>query len=162
MLLGPIYRQGIEEALSGIAGRPIPTANTTSDAYTAGQVGAMVAAAPGGGGTGAIRGALGATNKADDVARAADSATDAARVANPPTEVSGWTRHGREQAMSRDGGRGVTDEAVHDAVANPVRSPELQPNGTFRYEGEDATVFLNSSGDVVTTWANGRKGLRHP
>jgi hypothetical protein len=67
--------------------------------------------------------------------------------------------------MGRDGGRGVSDEAVHDAVRNPIRSVEKRdtPDGpTFRYTGGDAVVVLNEVGEVVTCWARRGKGLRNP
>jgi hypothetical protein len=80
----------------------------------------------------------------------------------PPTQIRGRTRHGEEQTAGRDGGSGVSDEAMEDAVANPVKPPEYRPsNNTYRYTGKDAVVSLSEHGDVVTTWAKTRNGWRH-
>jgi hypothetical protein len=76
-----------------------------------------------------------------------------------PSEITGLTRHGAERAEGRDG-HGVSDEAMADAVANPVKPPEYRPNGTYRYEGQDAVVSLNERGELVTTWAKTSNGWR--
>jgi RHS repeat-associated protein len=75
------------------------------------------------------------------------------------TTINGYTRHGREQALGRDGGVGVSDEALEDAVGNPE---EVIPraDGSTRYVGKDATVILNRDGEVITAWANNRSGWR--
>jgi hypothetical protein len=80
---------------------------------------------------------------------------------NPPKDISGRTPHGEEQAQSRDGGRGVSDQAMDDAVKNPEKSPEPQANGTYKYVGKNAIVILNSDGKVVTTWARNSAGWRN-
>jgi hypothetical protein len=73
-------------------------------------------------------------------------------------EIKGFTRHGLNSAISHDG-VGVSEKAMIDAVKNPLNiSP--QSNGTFLIEGRDATVILNSDGEVVTTWANTKNGWR--
>ncbi|PVZ05769.1 WXG100 family type VII secretion target [Actinomycetospora cinnamomea] len=77
-----------------------------------------------------------------------------------PSEITGMTRHGAERAEGRDR-HGVSDEAMADAVANPMKAPEYRPNGTYRYEGQDAVVSLNERGEVVTTWAKTSNGWRH-
>jgi len=81
---------------------------------------------------------------------------------NPPKEITGLTEHGDQQAQSRDGGRGVADEAMNDAVQNPIRPPQPQLGGTYKYVGKNATVVLNSDGEVVTTWARNSGGWRNP
>ena len=70
------------------------------------------------------------------------------------------TEHGRQRAEGRDG-VGVSDEAMADAVANPLTTPKPQDNGTYRYEGKDAIVSLNERGEVVTTWARTSNGWRN-
>lgn len=80
---------------------------------------------------------------------------------DPPREITGRTYHGEEQAQSRDG-HGVNDAAMEDAVANPVKPVVLQPNGTYKYVGENATVVLNQDGEIVTTWARNKTGWRRP
>ena len=54
--------------------------------------------------------------------------------------------------MGRDGGLGVSDSAMQDAVEDPTEVVP-QANGTYRFVGKDATVALNGAGQVVTTWA---------
>jgi filamentous hemagglutinin len=80
--------------------------------------------------------------------------------AQMPSQISGYTIHGLDQAISRDGA-GVAVRAIGDAVSNPL-SVFGRPNGTFGFVGQNATVILNANGEVVTTWANGAAGLRLP
>lgn len=75
-------------------------------------------------------------------------------------KITGYTKHGTEQALGRDGGIGVSNKAITDAVNNPVKPPISQAGGTTRYIGKDATVVLNQDGKVVTTWANSSAGTR--
>jgi RHS repeat-associated protein len=74
-------------------------------------------------------------------------------------KITGWTKHGAEQAIRRDAGRGVSNKAIVDAVNNPVQVVN-QSGGTVKYIGQDATVVLNQNGKVVTTWANSSAGAR--
>jgi hypothetical protein len=65
--------------------------------------------------------------------------------------------------MSRDGNRGVSEEAMRDAVGNPIAPIEVKdtPQGpTFGYLGSKAFVSLNEAGEVVTCWGTRREGLR--
>lgn len=80
---------------------------------------------------------------------------------DPPTRITGMTQHGDAQAAGRDGGVGVSDEAMADAVANPTGPPQYRPNGTYRYTGKDAVVSLNEKGEVVTTWPTRSRGWRN-
>ncbi len=73
-------------------------------------------------------------------------------------EITGFTRHGLAQAISREG-VGVNEQAMLDAVNAPVKVIN-QADGTTRFVGKDATVVLNGEGRVVTTWANGSAGTR--
>ncbi len=73
--------------------------------------------------------------------------------------ITGFTQHGLEQALGRDGGVGVSDSAMADAVTNPVEVEE-QTGGRTLYVGTNATVVLNSDGEVITTWANNSAGWR--
>ncbi|MGH9170158.1 MAG: hypothetical protein ACRD0Z_04730 [Acidimicrobiales bacterium] len=77
-----------------------------------------------------------------------------------PSEITGYTDHGLQQAISRDGGLGVSQSAMEDAVANPI-DVVRQASGTFKFVGNDATVVLNSDGKVVTTWATNSAGWRN-
>ena len=81
---------------------------------------------------------------------------------NPPKEITGRTQHGEQQAQGRDGGRGVSDEAMNDAVQNPLKPPEPQAGGKYRYDGKNAVVVLNADGKVITTWPTGSAGWRNP
>ena len=80
---------------------------------------------------------------------------------SPPEEITGLTKHGEERAMGRDG-HGVSDQAMKDAVENPVKPVKEQAGGKYKYTGEDATVILSSDGQVITTWARNSNGWRHP
>ena len=79
---------------------------------------------------------------------------------DPPDGVTGYTQHGLQQALGRDGGAGVSESAINDAVQNPIQVGK-QPNGTYRFVGENATVVLNPEGKVVTAWANNSSGRRN-
>jgi RHS repeat-associated protein len=72
--------------------------------------------------------------------------------------IDGFTKHGLNQAISRDG-VGVSNPAMLDAVKNPTQVVQ-QPGGRTMYVGKDATVVMNSQGKVITTWANGSAGQR--
>jgi hypothetical protein len=62
-------------------------------------------------------------------------------------DITGFTRHGINQAISR----GVSPGSLHDAVVNPIQILP-QANGTTQYVGRGAVVVLNPLGQVVTTW----------
>ena len=49
---------------------------------------------------------------------------------------------------------------MNDAVRNPIKPPQPQPGGKYKYIGKNATVVLNSAGKVVTTWARNSGGWR--
>jgi hypothetical protein len=93
-------------------------------------------------------------------ARAAEGA-ETPHPPSPPTRITARTKHGDGQAQTRDG-HGVSDRAIDDAVENPLKPPQAQPNGTYKYEGTDAVVILNERGELVTTWARNSNGWRHP
>lgn len=76
-------------------------------------------------------------------------------------KITGYTKHGEEQALGRDGGKGVAENAINEAVSNPKEVVE-QSGGTIKYVGEKATVVVNRAGQVVTTWANNAAGVRNP
>ncbi|MGA4722130.1 DNRLRE domain-containing protein [Fictibacillus nanhaiensis] len=74
-------------------------------------------------------------------------------------KITGYTKHGLEQAMQRDNGRGVSSKAILDAVRNPKKIDQ-QSGGRTKYTGKFAVVVLNSDGKVITTYAKGSKGVR--
>jgi len=79
----------------------------------------------------------------------------AARGVGP---ITGYTRHGLNQAISREG-VGVSPRAILDAVRNPQRILQ-RPGGITEYVGEAARVRLNEAGEVVTVIPRGSQGFR--
>ncbi|OUM03384.1 hypothetical protein A8M77_06965 [Variovorax sp. JS1663] len=77
-----------------------------------------------------------------------------------PVEITGYSRHGLNQAISRDGA-GVSPDAILDAFKNPI-SITGQSGGRFMLTGKDAVVVVNGQGRVITTWATGASGVRQP
>ena len=83
-------------------------------------------------------------------------------VANSPSgesaavsKISGYTKHGLNQAISRDG-VGVKPSAILDAIKNPVEVIERIDNLgrlSTQYRGANSTVVLNAAGKVVSCWA---------
>jgi hypothetical protein len=74
--------------------------------------------------------------------------------------ITGYTRHGINQAISRDGA-GVSARAILDAVRNPIQTVAGR-NGAVKYVGEKATVVVNQAGKIMTTWARSSAGTRLP
>lgn len=97
----------------------------------------------------------GATSAEASAAAAAGEAVEAVGG-----KITGYTKHGLNQAISRDG-LGVSPRAILDAVKNPLRSIP-QSNGAIKYVGEKATVILNQAGKVISTWARSSAGTRIP
>lgn len=82
-----------------------------------------------------------------------------------PKETAGFSDHAKQQIAGRDGGHGVNDAAIQDAVSNPVKPPQYRPDqygGSYRYTGKDAVINLNKDGQVTTAWAKSRAGWRNP
>ncbi len=73
-------------------------------------------------------------------------------------KITGFTKHGLEQAMGREG-VGVSNESIIDAVRNPQRTIQ-QAKGAVTYVGENATVILNKAGEVITAWARNSAAWR--
>ena len=70
-------------------------------------------------------------------------------------QISGYTHHGLNQAIGRDGGRGVSPQAILDAVKNPQKITP-QSGGRAKYSGRDATVVLDSEGKIITVYGKQR------
>ncbi|WP_318390916.1 RHS repeat-associated core domain-containing protein, partial [Enterobacter sp.] len=70
-------------------------------------------------------------------------------------KITGYTKHGLNQAVGRNGGKGVNIKDMLDAVRNPKKIVE-NANGTIRYQGKRATVVLNGEGKVVTVFGKSR------
>ena len=71
--------------------------------------------------------------------------------------LQGFTRHGLNQAISREG-VGVSPQAILDALRNPI-TVEVG-SGTKTLVGRDAIVVMNQAGQVITTWARNSNGIR--
>ncbi|MGM7636581.1 RHS repeat-associated core domain-containing protein [Bacillus sp. Hm123] len=74
-------------------------------------------------------------------------------------KVTGYTKHGINQAIGRDGGRGVSSKAILNAIRNPKKI-QKQSGGRTKYVGKYAVVVLNAKGKVITTYAKSSKGFR--
>jgi len=72
--------------------------------------------------------------------------------------ITGFTRHGLNQAISRDG-RGVAGWAILEAVSNPTKITQ-QANGAILFVGANARVVLNAAGEIVTVIATSAKAWR--
>ena len=77
-----------------------------------------------------------------------------------PTIITSYSDHAVRQIGGRDGGIGVSQAAVNDAFANPVIIQYIpnQYGPTFKYIVKNATVVVNSEGNVVTTWGTNSTG----
>ncbi|WP_159520758.1 hypothetical protein [Erysipelothrix urinaevulpis] len=77
-------------------------------------------------------------------------------------KITRYTKHGTEQALSRDGGLGVSNEAITNTVNNPIQVVEQSSKygPTFKYISDQAVVVLNEIGKVVTTYAKGSAWTR--
>lgn len=76
------------------------------------------------------------------------------------TALTGYTKHGLNQAISRDGA-GVAPAAILDAIKFPIGIVK-QDGGKTMFIGRNATVVLNQSGKVITTWAHNQEATRLP
>jgi len=75
-------------------------------------------------------------------------------------KITGYRRHGLNQAISREG-RGVSTRAILDAVKNPTKVVQ-QSGGKIKFVGKNATVITNAHGEVRTTWSHSSAGFRVP
>ena len=70
-------------------------------------------------------------------------------------KITGYSKHGLNQVISRDKGRGVKAKSILDAVRNPKKVVP-QSKGSTKYVGKEATVILNKQGKIVTTYGKPR------
>ncbi len=70
-------------------------------------------------------------------------------------KITGYTKHGLNQVLGRNGGRGVSAKHMLDAVKNPKKVVE-GANGAIKYQGKKAAVVLNSEGKVITAFGKSR------
>jgi RHS repeat-associated protein len=73
-----------------------------------------------------------------------------------PKKITGYTRHGLNQAIGREGGKGVNMRAMLDAVENPKSVTPGNSDGATVYKGKKAKVVLNKDGKVITTAGTSR------
>ncbi|ASB72078.1 tRNA(Glu)-specific nuclease WapA [Bacillus subtilis subsp. subtilis] len=88
-------------------------------------------------------------------------ASRAYKFTKKAVKITGHTRHGLNQSIGRNGGRGVNLRAKLNAVRSPKKVIK-QPNGATKYVGKKATVVLNKRGKVITAYGSSRaKGSKH-
>ena len=77
--------------------------------------------------------------------------------------ITGFTRHGLNQVISR-GGVGVSNQAILNTLRSPLSGSQSFISGananTTRYIGQNATVNLNRSGQVTSAWSRNSSGWR--
>jgi hypothetical protein len=106
----------------------------------------------------AAGGAARASSAAQGALLRAQLAAEEVAGARLPQAITGYTRHGLNQAISREG-VGVSPRAILDAFENPL-SITGQSSGRFVLTGTDAVVIVNVEGQVIHTWATGSAGFR--
>lgn len=75
--------------------------------------------------------------------------------------VTGYTWHGLNQAIDRDGGRGVSVRAILDALKNPVKvKPYALDPTTTTYVGRSASVSVTAEGRIRTLFPKTRTAWR--
>jgi hypothetical protein len=143
-------------ALSGAAGGMVENA-INGQANTATGVALDAAGGAAGAMAGAVIGAAAEGAAARSLAQEAPAASEG--VADG--KVTGYTKHGLNQAISRDGGKGVSPKAILDAAKNPMETTG-QSGGRTKYVGNDATVVTNKDGKVITAHAHNQESVRDP
>jgi RHS repeat-associated protein len=93
----------------------------------------------------------GAGVKAGEPAESAAASTPG----TPSIKITGYTKHGLNQAIGRNGGRGVNSAAMLDAIRNP-KNVTTQANGLTKVVGRKANVIMNGAGKVVTVTGKAR------
>jgi uncharacterized protein RhaS with RHS repeats len=144
------------------------TANACAVGGISGAMANYGGAVAGGGIAGSARNAV----VAESSSRGADSAVNVANGArlsqqlraeeiagaSLPSNISGYSKHGINQAISRNG-VGVSTSAIQDTINNPIKIVG-QSGGRFQFTGRDSVVVLNKDGKVITTWATNSAGVR--
>jgi hypothetical protein len=78
-----------------------------------------------------------------------------------PQSITGYTNHGLNQVISRDG-VGVSPQAILDTWNNPtsITGQIDRYGGKFMLGGQNATIVVNAQGKIITAWPNGSAGFR--
>ena len=108
---------------------------------------------------GAILGGLGTGANVGRLGITAGAAAEAGGTRVVGNVITGYTRHGLNQALTRDG-VGVSPSAILNAVRNPASVTSDSIRGSITYLGENAVVVLNRTGKVITTYATDSRGWR--
>jgi RHS repeat-associated protein len=93
---------------------------------------------------------------AETTTAAAATATQASSVVG--RAITGFTKHGINQAISREG-FGVSTRAILNTLKNPTKVIQ-QADGTVKILGKDAGIVLNQAGKVITAWARNSASRR--
>ncbi len=96
-------------------------------------------------------------SKIDDVVDADKSTKKVAGT------ITGYTKHGLNQAIGRNNGLGVSPSAILDAVRNPMKIVEKTDDfgrHSVQYKGIGSTVVINDEGKIVSCWARSSKFWR--
>jgi|GEM_PF-1340014 len=137
-----LTEQGISAGLQA-AGVSPQTSNTVAG-YTDGVISIAL--------TGGASSVASGTKTATATNVVTDAQVATSKSSNP---ITGYTRHGINQTIGRDGGRGVSASATLDAVTNPTKVI-AQAGGKTKYVGQNAQVVLNSEGKVITNIGKSR------
>ena len=78
--------------------------------------------------------------------------------ARMPSEIAGYSRHALNRAISRDR-VGVSTGAIRDAFQNSLQIVG-EAGSRFHFVGQNATLVINSQGNIVTLWAERSAGWR--
>ena len=94
---------------------------------------------------------------------AVDDAAGGASSAAPHgvAGITGYTRHGLNQAISRNGGRGVSAAAILNAVRNPSKVVPDYARETMKFTGQrigrsQTSVVMSSQGRIITAFGTRR------
>ncbi|MBU0456496.1 MAG: RHS repeat-associated core domain-containing protein [Gammaproteobacteria bacterium] len=136
-------------------GRPAGTIDTNSWSYRLGHFFGGGAIMYLGGEGGIALGKMAFSLRTEEVVGEGEATFDAATDHVVGEKITGYTQHGLNQAISRDMGRGVSSKAILETLKSPNDIVE-QANGVMKYIGDRATVILNKSGRVITTYGEPR------
>jgi len=155
-LVGAVMDYGLQVAGNLVEGKSLGDALTQVDGKSI-----LISAASGatGAGLASKAGQLGnVINKVSNTQKTAQKVNNvqkATSTASKTKEVTGHTKHGLNQSISRNGGKGVNAKSKSEAINSPKKVTS-QPDGTTKYKGKDATVIVNKEKKIVTTYGKSR------
>ena len=83
------------------------------------------------------------------------------QVPKRPDRITGYTKHGLQQALGRDG-HGVSPKGILDAFRNPKNVVYDAGRDTFKFIGQRSITVLNHEGKIVTAIAKSSIFWRFP